>query len=96
MVQRRRVGRLVLGLSTSLLAVVTLVPSANPALSATGLVAGYAFNEGSGTSAANAAGGGLVGTLTGGAAWGAGRNAGSVLLDGRTTIVKLGNPAACS
>ena len=86
-------GRLVLALSTSLLAVVTFVPS-EPAQSATGLVAGYAFNEGSGTTAANAAGSGLVGTLTNGATWGAGRNAGAVLLDGADDYVELGNPAA--
>ena len=94
MVQRRRVGRLVLALSTSLLAVVTFVPSANPAQSATGLVAGYAFNEGSGTTAANASGSGLTGTFTNGATWGAGRNAGAVQLDGANDYVELGNPAA--
>jgi hypothetical protein len=77
-----------------LLAVVTFVPSATPALSATGLVAGYAFNEGAGTSAANAAGSGLVGTLTNGATWGLGRNAGAVLLDGVNDYVEFGNPAA--
>ena len=57
-------------------------------------MAGYAFNEGSGTSAANAAGSGLVGTLTNGATWGAGRNGGAVLLDGANDYVELGNPAA--
>ena len=66
----RRSGRLALACSTSLLALVTVVPSATPAQSATGLVAGYAFNEGSGTSAADASGNGLTGTLTNGAAWG--------------------------
>ena len=72
----------------------TVVPSATPAQSATGLVAAYAFNEGSGTSAADASGGGLTGTLTNGAAWGTGRNAGAVLLDGVNDFVELGNPAA--
>ena len=62
--------------------------------STTGLVAGYAFNEGSGTTAANAAGSGLVGTLTNGATWGAGRNGGAVRLDGANDYVELGNPAA--
>ena len=57
-------------------------------------IAAYAFNEGSGTSAANASGSGLAGTLTDGAAWGAGRNAGAVLLDGVDDYVELGNPAA--
>ena len=62
--------------------------------STSGLLAGYAFNEGSGTTAANAAGSGLVGTLTNGATWGAGRNAGAVQLDGVNDYVELGNPAA--
>ena len=87
------VGRLALACSTLLLALVTLVPSATPAQSAAGLVAGYAFNEGSGTTAADASGSGLTGTLTNGATWGAGRNAGAVLLDGVNDFVELGNPA---
>jgi hypothetical protein len=76
-----------------LLAVVTIVPSATPAQSATGLVAGYAFNEGAGTTAANASGSGLVGTLTNGATWGTGRNAGALQLDGVNDYVEFGNPA---
>ena len=86
-------GRLTLACSTFLLALVTLVPSATHAQSAAGLVAGYAFNEGSGTTAADASGSGLTGTLTNGAAWGTGRNAGAVLLDGVDDFVELGNPA---
>ena len=39
-------------------------------------IAAYAFNEGSGTTAADASGSGLTGTLTNGATWGTGRNAG--------------------
>ena len=61
--------------------------------SPSGLVAAYAFNEGSGTTAADASGNGLTGTLTNGAAWGTGRNAGAVLLDGVNDFVELGNPA---
>ncbi len=61
--------------------------------STSGLVAGYAFNEGSGTSAADASGSGLTGALTNGAGWGTGRNAGAVLLDGVNDFVELGNPA---
>ncbi len=71
----------------------TLVPAATPAQSAAGLVAGYAFNEGSGTTAADASGNGLTGTLTNGPAWGTGRNAGAVFLDGVNDYVELGNPA---
>jgi Concanavalin A-like lectin/glucanases superfamily len=55
--------------------------------------AAYAFNEGSGTTAADASGSGLTGTLTNGAGWGTGRNAGAVLLDGVDDFVELGNPA---
>ena len=91
--RRRWAGRLALACSTLLLALVTLVPSATPAQSAAGLVAGYAFNEGSGTSAADASGSGLTGTLTNGATWGTGRNAGAVSLDGVNDFVELGNPA---
>jgi chitodextrinase len=57
------------------------------------LLAAYAFNEGSGTSAADASGAGLTGTLTNGATWGIGHAAGAVLLDGVNDFVELGNPA---
>ena len=56
-------------------------------------IAAYPFNEGSGTTAADASGSGLTGTLTNGAGWGTGRNAGAVLLDGVDDFVELGNPA---
>ena len=61
--------------------------------STSGLVAGYAFDEGLGVSAADASGSGLTGSLTNGAGWGTGRNAGAVLLDGVNDFVELGNPA---
>ena len=73
---------------------VAVVPSATRAQSAPGLTAGYAFNEASGTSAADVSGGGLTGTLTNGATWGTGRNAGALLLDGVNDFVELGNPAS--
>ena len=91
--RRRWAGRIALACSTFLLALVTLVPSATSAQSAAGLLAGYAFNEGSGTTAADASGNGLTGTLTNGATWGTGRNAGAVSLDGVNDYVELGNPA---
>ena len=56
-------------------------------------IAAYPFNEGSGTTAADASGSGLAGTLTNGATWGTGRNAGALLLDGVDDFVELGNPA---
>jgi hypothetical protein len=86
-----RSSLLALAVSTSLFALVT-APSATPAQSPTGLAAAYAFNEGSGTSAADASGGGLTGTLTNGATWGTGHAAGAVSLDGVNDFVELGNP----
>ena len=53
-------------------------------------IAAYAFNEGSGTTAADASGNGLTGTLTNGATWGTGTNAGAVQLDGVNDFVELG------
>jgi Concanavalin A-like lectin/glucanases superfamily len=71
----------------------TLASGATQVQSAgTPAVAAYAFNEGSGTTAADASGGGLSGTLTNGATWGTGRNAGAVQLDGINDYVELGNP----
>src|SRR4051794_7219507 len=83
-----------LALSLLLVVLVAVVPSATSALSA-GVppVAAYAFNEGSGTAAADASGNNLAGVLTNGAGWGVGRNAGAVLLDGVNDFVDLGNPA---
>jgi len=57
------------------------------------LLAAYAFNEGSGTSAVDASGSGLTGTLTNGVTWGIGHAAGAVSLDGVNDFVELGNPA---
>src|SRR6185295_563703 len=57
-----------------------------------GLVAGYAFNESSGTTAADISGNGLTGTLTNGAAFGPGKNGNAVALDGVNDFVNLGNP----
>jgi glucose/arabinose dehydrogenase/PKD repeat protein len=58
-----------------------------------GLAAGYAFDEGAGTTAADASGHGLTGTLTGGATWSVGKYGTAVNLDGNDDFVNLGNPA---
>ncbi|MGW5238720.1 PQQ-dependent sugar dehydrogenase [Monashia sp. NPDC004114] len=58
------------------------------------VLAGYAFDEGSGTLAADASGRGLTGTLTGGATWGAGKYGSALLLNGQNQYVALGNPPA--
>ncbi len=58
-----------------------------------GPVAAYAFNEGTGTTTADATGNGATGTLTTGATWGTGKFGSAVSLDGLTGTVGLGNPA---
>src|SRR5262249_53361735 len=50
-----------------------------------GLVAGYAFAEGAGTTTGDASGNGISGTLTGGAGWGTGKNGSSVVFNGATS-----------
>jgi glucose/arabinose dehydrogenase len=59
-----------------------------------GITAGYAFNETSGTTAADASGHGIVGTLTNGPTFSSGRYGNAVSLDGSNDYVNLGNPSA--
>src|SRR5262245_30829808 len=59
-----------------------------------GIAAGYAFNEVSGTTAADASGHGIVGTLTNGATFAGGEYGNAVNLDGADDFVNLGNPTA--
>jgi hypothetical protein len=59
-----------------------------------GLVAGYAFNEVSGTTTLDASGNGNVGTLTSGTLFSAGKNGNAVSLDGVNDFVNLGNGAS--
>ena len=67
-----------------------------PALLLTGgYAAGYAFNESSGTTTADATGHGITGTLVNGATFTtAGKYGNAVALDGVNDYVDLGNPAA--
>src|SRR5882762_6503803 len=74
-----------------LIAAVTVHASAS---AQTGPVASYAFNETSGTTAADGSGNGIVGTLTNGAVFAAGKNGNAVSLDGTNDFVNLGNPTA--
>jgi chitodextrinase len=60
-------------------------------LSTSGLVVAYAFDEGTGTSAADASGNGHTGTLLNGAGWVAGHSGSSVNLDGTNDTVSAGN-----
>ena len=59
-----------------------------------GITAGYAFDEVSGTTAADASGHGIVGTLTNGPTFTPGKNGNAVTLDGVNDYVNLGNPTA--
>lgn len=59
-----------------------------------GITAGYAFNEVSGTTAADASGHGIVGMLTNGPTFTAGKYGNAVTLDGTNDFVNLGNPTA--
>jgi glucose/arabinose dehydrogenase/PKD repeat protein len=61
-------------------------------LSSPGLTAGYAFDEGTGTTTADASGNNITGTLTSGATWGTGRNGAGLRLDGVNDYVNLANP----
>ena len=56
-------------------------------------MASYALDEGSGTTATDASGHGLNGTLTNGATWGTGRYGSAVALDGIDDLVNLANPS---
>jgi Concanavalin A-like lectin/glucanases superfamily len=58
------------------------------------LAAAYSFNETSGTTAADASGHGITGTLTNGPTFTPGRNGNAITLDGVNDYVNLGNPAA--
>ena len=66
-----------------------------PALLTGSYAAGYAFNESSGTTTADATGHGITGTLVNGATFTtAGKYGNAVALDGVNGYVDLGNPAA--
>jgi glucose/arabinose dehydrogenase len=60
----------------------------------TDLVAGYAFDEGAGASAADASGHGLSGTLLNGPAWAQGIYGGALSFDGADDYVDLSDPPA--
>src|SRR5262245_36354128 len=59
-----------------------------------GVAAGYAFNEASGTTTADASGHGIVGTLVNGPTFTVGKYGNAVTLDGANDYVNLGNPTA--
>ena len=77
--------------TTSSAVIVTVSNSTGPP---PGLAAGYAFDEGAGTAAADASGHGLTGTLTFSPTWTTGKYGTAVNLDGSDDYVNLGNPPA--
>jgi hypothetical protein len=68
----------------------TATPTPTPV---SGLVAAYNFNEGSGTTVADASGNGLTGTLQGATWTAAGKYGNALSFDGSSSYVDLGNPA---
>ena len=82
-----------MGLLLRFLVTLTLLTSPSQAAAQTGgLVAAYAFSEGSGTTVADASGNGNSGVLTNGPLFVAGKNGGGVSLDGVNDFVNLSNP----
>jgi glucose/arabinose dehydrogenase len=72
----------------------TLEPRLLLAADPLGITAGYAFNEVSGATTADASGHGIVGTLTNGPTFTTGRYGNAVALDGVNDYVNLGSPSA--
>ena len=70
--------------TASCVQVIVTTPSPTP-----GLVAGYAFSEGTGTTTADASGNNRTGTLTNGATWAAGKYGTAVSFDGTNDKVTL-------
>ena len=81
--------------SAAVLFVVLFLQAAQPGRSAeVGLVAAYAFDEGTGLTTADSSGNGLTGTING-ATWTSAAKYGNALsFDGTSSYVDLGNPAA--
>src|SRR5262245_46811952 len=77
--------------SATIIALVAAMFTAPGGAQAQGLVGGYAFDETSGTSAADISGNGNTGALTNGAVFAAGKNGNAVSLDGVNDFVSLGN-----
>ena len=69
------------------------VATATTASTPSGPLAAYAFNEGSGTTTADASGNGVTGTLQGAAWTTAGKNGNALSFNGSTSYVDLGRPS---
>src|SRR5947208_4131388 len=82
--RRRRFAWLVLGVATVLV-------GSSPARAQTGLVAAYSFDEGAGTTVADASGNGNTGTINGATWTTAGRYGSALVFDGTSTSVTVAN-----
>ena len=82
-----------IGLATAIVSLVVLLLPGNFVNAASGLIAGYPFATGSGTTAADVSGNGLTGTLVG-ATWTTGKYGFGLAFDGSSNYVDLGNPSA--
>ena len=85
--RRRRFAWLVLGVATVLV-------GNSPACAQTGLVAAYSFDEGAGTTVADASGNGNTGTINGATWTTAGRYGSALVFDGTSTSVTVANAAS--
>src|SRR5271169_5363120 len=72
----------------------TLEPRLLLAADPLGITAGYAFDETSGTTTADASGHSITGTLTNGPTFTPGHSGNAITLDGVNDYVNLGNPTA--
>lgn len=77
-------------LVASVLAVPSTLPNANAQAPTSGLIGHWAFEEGTGSVAADSSTGGHDGVLQGDATWGAGIDGGALVLDGYGDHVDLG------
>jgi Concanavalin A-like lectin/glucanases superfamily len=76
------------GIFIALMGAAALATSA-PASAATGPAAHWRFDEGGGSTAADASGNGNIGTVEGGATWIAGKRNGALAFDGSTGVVRV-------
>ncbi|HLZ22635.1 MAG TPA: hypothetical protein VKQ30_10990, partial [Ktedonobacterales bacterium] len=77
-----------IGLATAIVSLVVLLLPGNFVNAASGLIAGYPFATGSGTTAADVSGNGLTGTLVG-ATWTTGKYGFGLAFNGSSNYVDL-------
>ena len=91
----RTISKLAFGVTLILaIATIGIAPSSRAAAAGSDPVAAYAFDDGTGTSAADASGHSLTGTLVNGPTWATGKYGSALSFDGVDDHVDLGNPSA--